>query len=80
MTRMDAQLYELFSDMADPSGYIDRIWSDTYPWQKEALNPLHRNIMLNCARQSGKSTIVAGLALHTAKHKMNSLTLIFSPT
>ena len=80
MTRMDAQLYELFSDMADPSGYIDRIWNSTYSWQKEALNPGHRNIMLNCARQSGKSTIVAGLALHTAKHKMNSLTLIFSPT
>ncbi len=80
MLSMEAQLYELFGDMVDPSGYIDRIWNETYPWQKEALNPLHRRLMLNCARQSGKSTIVAGLALHTAKHKMNSLVLIFSPT
>ena len=80
MDEMDMQLYEIFGDMISPSSYIDRIWSDTYDWQKEALNPLHRNLMLNCARQSGKSTIVAGLALHTAKYKANSLTLIFSPT
>ena len=80
MLSMEGQLFELFGDMVDPSGYIDRIWNTTYAWQKEALNPLHRRLMLNCARQSGKSTIVAGLALHTAKHKMNSLVLIFSPT
>jgi len=74
------QLLGLFGDMVDPAGYIDRIWNPTYEWQREALNPIHRRLMLNCARQSGKSTIVAGLGLHTAKHKAKSLTLIFSPT
>ncbi len=80
MDEMDQQLYEIFGDMLDPAGYIRRIWEDPFPWQVEALNPIHRRLILNCARQSGKSTIVSGICLHNAKHKARSLNLIVSPS
>jgi hypothetical protein len=38
------------------------------------------NTILNCSRQSGKSTSTAVLALHTALFKPGSLTLLVSPT
>jgi predicted phage terminase large subunit-like protein len=34
------------------------------PWQCDLLTSSHKRIILNCSRQSGKSTIVAILALH----------------
>jgi hypothetical protein len=36
------------------------------PWQIEVLECAHRRLLLNCARQSGKSTVVAVLALAEA--------------
>ena len=33
------------------------------PWQTEVLEGGHSRLLLNCARQSGKSTVVAVLAL-----------------
>src|SRR5262249_15240335 len=33
------------------------------PWQLQVLEGNHRRLLLNCARQSGKSTVVAILAL-----------------
>ena len=78
--QMFNHLIDIFGDMIDPAGYIKRIWEDPYPWQLDALNPLHKRLMLNCARQSGKSTIVSGITLHKAKYKSNSLNLIVSPS
>ena len=49
------------------------------PWQAEALLSKERQILLNCCRQAGKSTVVSALALHTALFQPNSLTLILSP-
>ncbi|TET97738.1 MAG: hypothetical protein E3J23_08650 [Candidatus Stahlbacteria bacterium] len=74
--KMEDHVRRIFSDMIDPVSYIDRIWNQTFEWQKMALDPVPRNIILMCARQSGKSTIVAGRGLHTAKHKRNALVLI----
>jgi len=76
----DALLYEVFGDMIDPASYIGRIWEEPFDWQKEALKPEHKSLILNCARQSGKSTIVSGICLHNAKHKPKSLNLIISPS
>ena len=36
-------------------------------------------MLLNCCRQSGKSTTTAGLALHTAVYEPESLILLLSP-
>jgi len=33
------------------------------PWQMEVLESSHARLLLNCSRQSGKSTVVAVLAL-----------------
>ncbi len=78
--RMAEHLNGLFADMIDPNGFLESIWEKTFPWQKDSLNPAHKNLMLNCARQSGKSTIVSGVGLHTAKYTANSVNLIVSPS
>ena len=49
-------------------------------WQKDLLASQHRHVLLNCSRQSGKSTTVAALALHTALCQPGSLTLLLSPS
>jgi len=50
------------------------------PWQAEVLRSTSKRLLLNCSRQSGKSTITSALALHTAIYKPGSLTLCLSPT
>ncbi len=50
------------------------------PWQADALRWTGRRLMLNCARQSGKSTIAAILALHRAIYCPGSLVLLVSPS
>jgi hypothetical protein len=50
------------------------------PWQEQLLTSTDRHILLNCSRQSGKSTTVAALALHTALFCPDALVLILSPT
>jgi hypothetical protein len=63
----------------DPAQYIEKLWNEPlYDWQVESLDPAIRRLLLLCARQSGKSTIVAGKACHTAKYKPGSLTIIVS--
>ena len=50
------------------------------PWQEDLLRSEARRIILNASRQSGKSTMTAVIALHTAITKPGSLTLILSPS
>jgi hypothetical protein len=50
------------------------------PWQREFLLAPDRQVLLNCSRQSGKSTVVAALALHTLLFRPKSLVLLLSPS
>src|SRR5262249_32940165 len=50
------------------------------PWQRELLFAPDRQVLLNCSRQSGKSTVVAALALHTALFAPAGLVLLLSPS
>lgn len=50
------------------------------PWQAEVLQSTSKRIILNCTRQSGKSTVTSALALHTALYRPGSLILCLSPT
>src|SRR5262249_35020472 len=50
------------------------------PWQRDLLLAPDRQVLLNCSRQSGKSTVVAALAMHTALFKPRALVLLLSPT
>jgi hypothetical protein len=49
-------------------------------WQADLLFSTERHIILLCSRQSGKTTIVAILALHHALNNPNSLVLVLSPS
>jgi hypothetical protein len=50
------------------------------PWQRALLLSADRQVLLNCSRQSGKSTTVAALALHTVLFTPGALVLLLSPS
>lgn len=75
-------LPELLRDLAgdlDPSGYVRSLELEPYDWQQDALTPDLKRLILLTARQSGKSTVVAGKAIYKAKHRAGSLILIICP-
>jgi hypothetical protein len=49
-------------------------------WQAALLRSTSKRILMNCSRQSGKSSTAALVALHTALYQPGSLTLMVSPT
>jgi hypothetical protein len=49
------------------------------PWQEDLLRSASERVLLNCCRQSGKSTMSALIALHGALYRPGSLTLILAP-
>lgn len=50
------------------------------PWQLDVLESRSKRLLLNCCRQSGKSTITAVSAVHTALTTPRALVLLVSPT
>jgi len=48
-------------------------------WQRDLLRSAARRTLLNCCRQSGKSTMAAVLALHRALYHPGSLVLCLAP-
>src|SRR5215210_7158959 len=48
-------------------------------WQKEFLQSSADRVLLNCSRQSGKSTMSAVIALHRALYHPGSLVLALAP-
>jgi len=64
----------------DPTGILRAQGLTPDPWQRQFLLASDRQVLLNCSRQSGKSTTVAALALHTAVFRPASLTLLLSPS
>lgn len=53
---------------------------DPDPWQAMVLRSPANRMLLNCSRQSGKSTTVALLNVHTALYVPDSLCLMLSPS
>jgi hypothetical protein len=64
----------------DPVKFAQSLGFDPDPWQTDVLRWEGRQLILNCHRQAGKSTVSALLAVHTAIYQPNSLTLLVSPT
>ena len=54
--------------------------SEPDAWQLSLLQSQHPRILMNCARQSGKSVTAATIAIHVALWTPGSLTLILSPS
>lgn len=64
----------------DALGLAQAVGISPDPWQQQALTSSAHRLLLNCARQSGKSTVTALLAVHTALYAAGSLSLLLSPT
>lgn len=50
------------------------------PWQAKLVRSQEKRILVNCSRQTGKSTTTSVLADHTAFYKPGSTILLLSPT
>jgi len=64
----------------DPVLLAERLAFTPDPWQAQVLRTAARQVILNCSRQTGKSTITALLALHQALYCSPSLVLLLSPS
>jgi hypothetical protein len=74
---------DLASDLAcalDPVRLARRAGIEPDPWQAKMLRSPSPRQLLNCSRQSGKSTVTAVKAVHKALYTPRSLTLLLSPT
>jgi hypothetical protein len=63
----------------DPDEFASDCGLELDPWQSRVMSSTARKVLLNCCRQSGKSTVTALLALHGAVYDPG-LYLVFSPT
>lgn len=50
------------------------------PWQAQLLRSRSRKIILNCSRQSGKSSTCAALGLHESIYRRPSFGLVIAPS
>ena len=65
---------------ADPAEIAMRAGITPDDWQERFLRSSSDRILLNCSRQSGKSTMAAVRAVHTALYDAGSLTLLVNPS
>ena len=64
----------------DPVAFAIACGIEPDPWQRDLLENHWPKTILNCCRQSGKSTTSALMALHTALYTPGSLCLLASPS
>ena len=81
---MPAELVaQLASDLAcalDPAALAAKIGMPPDPWEADFLRSADPRVLLNCSRQSGKSTVTALLGVHTALYEPGALVLLLSPS
>lgn len=63
-----------------PALLLERQGLDPDPWQRDLLRCRDPYLLLNCSRQSGKSTTVAALALYQIVTEPGSLVLLVAPS
>ena len=64
----------------DPAKLMEQAGFEPDDWQQRVLRSDARRTLLLCCRQSGKSTVAATLAVHTATTKPGALVLMLSPS
>ncbi len=64
----------------DPVVFAQSLGFTSDPWQAKVLRSGAKRLLINASRQTGKSTTVSKLALHTAIYKPNALILLVSPS
>ncbi len=72
--------HRVFTLMLDPTLILRAQSMKPDPWQRALLLSREPYVLLNCARQTGKSTTVAALALHQLFHAPGSLVLVVAPS
>jgi hypothetical protein len=63
----------------DRVSFAEKLGISPDAWQRNLLDSSSRRVLLNCSRQSGKSTMSAVLALHRALYHPDSLILCLAP-
>jgi hypothetical protein len=63
----------------DRVSFAQKAGLDPDPWQRDHLMSSSERVLLNCCRQSGKSTMTAIVALHRALYHPGSLILCLAP-
>ena len=77
---------DLVADLRRRMGEYDRVifaksvGMQPDPWQADLLRSDSDRVLLNCSRQSGKSTVAAVIALHRALYQDGALVLILAPS
>jgi hypothetical protein len=64
----------------DPVVFAERAGLEPDDWQQRVIRSAAHRILLNCSRQSGKSTMAALVAVHASVYEPGSLSLLLSPT
>ena len=78
--KIPAEVREYLKARAHRACYLESLGFKPFPWQADVVDRRHRRLIINGARQIGKSTIVASIPAHTAKFYAGSLSLIGAPT
>lgn len=60
--------------------YVRQLGFHPFPWQDAILASEGKRIIINAARQSGKSTIISTDPCWTAKYSYKSLSIVLAPT
>jgi hypothetical protein len=63
----------------DRVAFAKRLDLEPDPWQEDLLRSTSERVILNCCRQSGKSTMTGIMALHRALYHPGSLILCLAP-
>ena len=64
----------------DPARLAIQAGIEPDDWQARVLRSAAPRLLLDCSRQSGKSTVTALLAVHTAIYEPGALVLLLSPS
>src|ERR687894_2014361 len=75
-----AELREDLRLALDRSAFTRTLRLEPDPWQERLLRSSSDRVLLNCCRQSGKSTMTGLIALHRALYHPGSLILCLAPT
>lgn len=76
---MEALAHDL-SLALDPVSFAYELGLSPDSWQENVLRWTGKRLLMNCCRQSGKSTIASILALHRALYYPDNLILMISPS
>src|SRR5215208_4533542 len=63
----------------DRAAFAESLGIEPDAWQRRLLGSTADKVLLNCSRQSGKSTMAGVLAMHEALYYPGSLVLILAP-